>query len=222
MPATTVRTHAKKRLSLQTVAQTFRELNRQAAHVVNEPASEGTLLTDASNEDLAVLIDELQETIRTLRKARSARLTSHRTHLSATRKFSAKTAAPVAAPSTYVFDAAKALVEKGQLVAPSDFQRLMGWKSRQALSKALSSNRVFYLLYEAKRYFPTFYADPAYERAHLEEVSIMLGDLPGTSKLQFFLTRKGSLNGLTPLQALAGGQLEKVKDIAAAFAELPA
>ena len=46
-----------------------------------------------------------------------------------------------------------------------------------------------------------------------------LGDLPGGAKLQFFLTRKGSLGGETPLQALAAGRVAKVKDIAAAFAE---
>lgn len=77
------------------------------------------------------------------------------------------------------------------------------------------------LEYKAQRYFPTFYADPAYDRRHLEEVTKILGDLPGGSKLQFFLTRKGSLGGVTPLQALADGRFCKVKDIAAAFAEVP-
>ena len=49
----------------------------------------------------------------------------------------------------------------------------------------------------------------------------MLGDLPGGSKLQFFVTRKGSLGGKTPLEALATGGLAKVKDVTSAFVEVP-
>lgn len=59
-----------------------------------------------------------------------------------------------------------------------------------------------------------------YQRAQLEAVTKVLGDLPGGAKLQFFLTRKGSLGGATPLEALAQGKLQKVKDVAAAFADV--
>lgn len=69
----------------------------------------------------------------------------------------------------------------------------MGWSTRQAVSKAAQSQRIFSWTHKAERYFPTFYADPAYDRKHLEVVS----------------------------KALAAGRVAKVKDIAAAFAQEP-
>ena len=107
------------------------------------------------------------------------------------------------------------------MVTALEFQPLMGWRSRQALWKAVKGQRIFYLTYKAQRYFPTLYCDPSYARRHLAAVSQLLGDLPGGAKLQFFLTRKGSLGGATPLQALADGRFSKVKAVAAAFAEDP-
>lgn len=117
-------------------------------------------------------------------------------------------------------DTTAALIEQGHLVAPAEFQALMGWSTRQAVWKAVDSHRVFYLDFMAERYFPKFYADAAYGRKNLEAVTKVLGDLPGGAKLQFFVTRKGSLGGETPLQALAAGRVAKVKDIAASFAEV--
>lgn len=113
------------------------------------------------------------------------------------------------------------MINSGQLCDSQTFLALMGWSTRQALSKAVQGNRVFYLTHKSERYFPVFYGDSAYERSHLEAVSKILGDLPGGSKLQFFLTPKRSLDGQTPLQALATGRLAKVKDLASAFAEVP-
>jgi hypothetical protein len=57
-------------------------------------------------------------------------------------------------------------------------------------------------------HFPT---DPQYERRQLEAVSKVLGELPATSKLQFMLTPKGSLDSHTPLEALAKGKVADVK-----------
>ena len=51
------------------------------------------------------------------------------------------------------------------------------------------------------------------------EVIEALGGVPLDAKLQFLLGRKGSLGGLTPVEALERGQLEKVRDVALAFAE---
>lgn len=113
------------------------------------------------------------------------------------------------------------MIERGFLLDSQTFQNLMGWSSRQALSKAVKDSRVFYVTHKSERYFPAFYGDGAYERSHLEAVSKILGDLPGGSKLQFFVTPKRSLDGQTPLQALAAGRLAKVKDLASAFAEVP-
>ena len=87
--------------------------------------------------------------------------------------------------------------------------------------EATESRRIIYLPYEEEeeRYFPTFFGIPAYDREQMQTVTKILGDLPGGSKLQFFVTRKGSLGGLTPLQALAAGRFSKVIDIAAAFSQ---
>jgi len=96
----------------------------------------------------------------------------------------------------------------------------MGWKSRQAVSTAVASGRVFYITYEGVRYFPYFYGDREYNRTHLGAVTKVLKDLPGGSKLQFFLNTRGSLGGINPLQALKDGRVAKVVDVASAFAEI--
>ena len=53
----------------------------------------------------------------------------------------------------------------------------------------------------------------------LLEVIEALGGVPLDAKLQFLLGRKGSLGGVTPLEALERGNLEKVRDVALAFAD---
>ena len=110
------------------------------------------------------------------------------------------------------------MVERGELLASAQFAVALGW-TRQALSKALAANRVFYVDFKGDRYFPAFFADPAYQRSQLEAASKALGDLPGGAKLQFFLNRRGSLSGETPLAALAQGKLQKVKALAEDFSE---
>jgi hypothetical protein len=111
------------------------------------------------------------------------------------------------------------LLESGALLESSDFVQAMGW-SRQALSKALQANRVFFLDSRGSRYYPAFYADRRrYERRHLEAVTKLLGDLPGGAKWVFFTTPKGSLRRLTPLQALAKGQLAAVMAAAEGYAD---
>jgi len=110
------------------------------------------------------------------------------------------------------------MVRARELLASADFLNELGL-SKQALSKALGANRIFYVDFRGQRYFPAFYVDPMYRRTQLEAVTKELGNLPGGAKLQFFMNRRGSLGGATPLEALAAGKLEKVKDVAAAFAD---
>lgn len=111
------------------------------------------------------------------------------------------------------------MVRQGHLISAAEFQKLMGWSTRKAVSSSLASKRVFAIDLDSKRYFPSFFADPAYKRKHLEAVSKQLDDLPGGAKMQFFISRKGSLSGNTVLEALAAGQLELVLRIATAYAE---
>lgn len=110
----------------------------------------------------------------------------------------------------------KYLVEKGSLIKSGDFLDQLSM-TRQALSKARKSGRIFSVEIKGETYYPAFFADPKYDRRQLEAVSKILGDLPGTSKLQFMLTPKGSLDSLTPLDALAKGKVGAVKISAEGF-----
>ena len=110
------------------------------------------------------------------------------------------------------------LADDGQLVPAAVFAEGLH-VTRQALSKALKARRVFYVDVQGRRHFPAFFLDHRYERRQLEDICRALGELPGASKLQFFLTRKASLQGATPLDALANGQFARVRVAAAGFAE---
>jgi hypothetical protein len=112
----------------------------------------------------------------------------------------------------------QALIREGALLRSAEFISQLNW-TRQALSKALAAHRVFFVEVEGARYYPAFFADPRYERRHVEAISRLLGDLPGMSKLQFMTTPKGSLSNQTPLQAVEKGLLAAVKVAAESFAE---
>ena len=77
------------------------------------------------------------------------------------------------------------MIRAGQLLTSPQFCESMGW-TKQALSKALAAHRVFFVTSGNERYYPAFYASTEYDRRHLESVSKILGDLPGSAKLQFF------------------------------------
>lgn len=111
-----------------------------------------------------------------------------------------------------------AMVRDGALIAPAAFAQAMSF-TRQALSKALKANRVFYVEVAGERHYPDFFLNPRYQRRQIERVSQVLGDLPGPSKFQFFLNPKASLEGLNPLDALARGKYTQVHTAAEGFAE---
>ncbi len=110
------------------------------------------------------------------------------------------------------------MVRQGTLIKGEELMDNLGW-TRQALSKARKAQRVFSVEVKGKSYYPAFFVDPQYERRQLEAVSKALGDLPGSSRLQFMLTPKGSLGSLTPLEALAKGKVADVKIAAEGFVE---
>lgn len=153
-------------------------------------------------------------------KRRIADLRKLRLALTATLDVVADVAPAPISNAPLSLDSTENLVRAGHLVSTEEFQALMGWASRQAVSKALKDHRVFSLDIGAKNYFPAFLADGAYDRKQMATVSKALGDLPGGAKLQFFITRKGSLGGKTTLEALAAGKLDMVLNNAAAFAEV--
>lgn len=118
-----------------------------------------------------------------------------------------------------IIDTTENMILQGHLVPRPEFQALMGWTSPRSLTSALAAHRIFAMDFGEYLYFPVFFADAMYNRRHLAAVTKQLGNLPGGAKLQFFGSRKGSLSGQTPLEALAAGRLEMVLRLAAAYAE---
>ena len=72
---------------------------------------------------------------------------------------------------------------------------------------------------DGKLYYPSFLADTTLKRSDLRAVERLLEGLSNFTKWQFFISGKGSLGGLTPLQALRQGKLRQVKVTAEGFAE---
>ena len=78
---------------------------------------------------------------------------------------------------------------------------------------------MFFLDVDGERYFPAFFVDPRYDVKKVEKISKVLGTLPGSSKLQFFLNGRQSLEGKTPLEALNAGQDAQVLAAAEGFVQ---
>jgi hypothetical protein len=110
------------------------------------------------------------------------------------------------------------LVDDGTLIGSAQFIEERAF-TKQALSKAEAAHRVFFLDVDGERYFPAFFVDPHYDVKKIEKVSKALGTLPGSSKLQFFLTGRESLRGKTPLEALNAGQDAQVLAAAEGFVQ---
>lgn len=67
------------------------------------------------------------------------------------------------------------------------------------LDKELRAKQLFAVEQNGDAYLPAFFLDERYGRRELQSICKLLDGLPSGSKLQFFTTPKGSLNGKTPL-----------------------
>jgi hypothetical protein len=102
------------------------------------------------------------------------------------------------------------LHEQGLLLTSAQICERLGI-SRQALSKAVKDQRLFWIDGPAGvQWYPGFYGASTANRRSIEKVAVTLGDLPGDAKWQFFTTPKHSLGGKTPVEALEAGALEQV------------
>ncbi|KVH14083.1 hypothetical protein WS84_09710 [Burkholderia anthina] len=110
------------------------------------------------------------------------------------------------------------LVADGKLLPAAQTWAGLGM-TRQALSKAVASGRIFTVDVGAAQYYPAFYLTGDIDRKTLGRVTQCLGGLPGWSKWQFFTTPKASLGNVTPLVALSRGKVDEVERAATAFAE---
>ncbi|RQV65564.1 hypothetical protein DF024_12130 [Burkholderia cenocepacia] len=131
-----------------------------------------------------------------------------------------KRAAAVAAadPERQVQAERRMLVADGKLLPAAQTWAGLGM-TRQALSKAVASGRIFTVDVGAAQYYPAFYLAGDIDRKTLGRVTQCLGGLPGWSKWQFFTTPKASLGNVTPLVALSRGKVDEVERAATAFAE---
>lgn len=110
------------------------------------------------------------------------------------------------------------LISRKQVVTSGEICNALGI-TRQSLSKAVQGNRMFYLQQGCRRYYPVFYADRSLTLTVLEDITKTLSGLDGAAKWQFFTNAKGSLNGITPLEALQAGLVDKVLIAARGFVE---
>jgi hypothetical protein len=92
-------------------------------------------------------------------------------------------------------------------------------RSASSIAKALTTGALFFVVRDGERLYPNFFSDPSLERRQLVEVSKLLMGLDGFTRWQFFVTGKGSLGGLTPLEGLRRRKFQRVRDTARGFAE---
>lgn len=77
----------------------------------------------------------------------------------------------------------------------------------------------FFVTKDGQRLYPSFLADSTVGHRDLIAVVKLLGDWDNFTKWRFFVSGKGSLGGLTPLEALKQGRLRQVMRTAEGFAE---
>lgn len=105
-----------------------------------------------------------------------------------------------------------------QLVGEAEFLKRLNCPAK-SIAKALADGDLFFVTRDGQMRYPSFFADSAYEHRQLVAVTKLLNDLDGFTKWHFFTSGKGSLGGLTPLEALKQGKFQQVKDTARGFAE---
>ncbi len=111
------------------------------------------------------------------------------------------------------------LAAAGQLVGLDRMAELLG-VTPQAIADAETSCRIFSLdAGDGNRLYPPFYASPHLKRELIEEVTMQLGHLAGSSKWQFFTSPRLSLGARTPIEALKAGDARLVFAAAEAFRE---
>lgn len=107
---------------------------------------------------------------------------------------------------------------QGELMDVETFLTMMAW-NRADLDRAISRSRVFLLKFECREYVPKFLCDEGLARLHVQLISAALRQVSPGGKWQFFVTKKGSLGGVTPLVALAQGHLRAVRRTALGHVE---
>ncbi len=229
MPTITVRRKASPPASTSLAS-----VHNKLRLLVSQPKKQGAA-TDKALENvfegysdpktLMEMVDEMQALAHLYNRAVS--VLARKSHVTPDRHTPLRKVAPTKAPSNAelldrmqqeALAARRALVASGDVVGSEKFAEMLG-VSRQALSKAVGANRMFFLEVDGQRYFPRFFADPGLDRHKLEDCCRALQDLPGGEKWTFFTLPKGSLGVVTPLEALKRGKVAEVLKAARGFAE---
>ena len=104
------------------------------------------------------------------------------------------------------------------LVPESELASALGLTAEH-IDELVAKGVVFFVEREGVRLYPSFFIDATLDGKQVATVVKLLGNLGGSSKWQFFSTGKGSLGGLTPVDALRQGKLKQVTIAAEGFAE---
>lgn len=115
--------------------------------------------------------------------------------------------------------ARRRLIANKELVPYSSLQKELVTKW-STFERATFEGRILVLCVDGQNYLPAFYLDSAIDHLRLEKVVKSLGNLDSWTKWQFLTTRKLTLNGATPLEALREGKLKSVLNAAISFSEL--
>lgn len=103
----------------------------------------------------------------------------------------------------------KLQIESKELLSLNEFCEVLN-ADTDWLEAALDECRIFVITGPGGHsYYPAFYADPAIDREHLEQVTRMLALLHPRSQYLFYTTVNTS-QGETPLDALRAGRLDEV------------
>lgn len=98
----------------------------------------------------------------------------------------------IPAPQDRMRETFNSLLTSAELLRSAELLERLGW-TRQALSKAVLSHRMFYVEVDGVRAYPAFYLDSRYKRKDIESVTRSLGGLSGGSKWLFFTAPRASL-----------------------------
>ncbi|HEY6437465.1 MAG TPA: hypothetical protein VIY47_12815 [Ignavibacteriaceae bacterium] len=84
----------------------------------------------------------------------------------------------------------------------------------QFLDKELESCHIFFIQNGIKIVYPKFFIDPTLKRQDLNKICKILKNESSVSKWLFLTNRRGSLGGVSPIDALRENKFKAVKEAA--------
>ena len=107
-------------------------------------------------------------------------------------------------------------VRRGELLPIGILADFMG-TTVESLAESVAARRLFSVPVGDKSYLPSFYCEPGVAREYLELIIPWLKPYAPWTKFVFFTSRKISLGGSTPVQALRRGDFPSVLRVVRCF-----